>query len=208
MRIIKHPNGTLYAATIGNGVYKSTDNGLTWSASSMVSSTSSASYTDVDVDQAGNIYFSESGVGVLKFNSSETFIEVDSAGMFNKRIRGFFIDKSGNNPVYYVACEGATLNGNGYFFRKGLVATSNVDEVSSFKVNIYPNPAANYIKIESDEEIQSIQLTDLSGKEVITQTNLSALSIQLTTDMLPEATYFLHIKTTSGKTALKTFVKN
>jgi hypothetical protein len=72
---------------------------------------------------------------------------------------------------------------------------------------IYPNPTSTVLNIESDEEIQSIQVADITGRTLITENNLATRNLQLATDFLAEATYFIHIKTISGKTAVKSFVK-
>jgi hypothetical protein len=75
------------------------------------------------------------------------------------------------------------------------------------RCNVYPNPTRSMLSIESNEEIQSIQVADVTGRIIISQTNPAARNLQLATEMLDEATYFIHIKTTSGKTAVKSFVK-
>jgi hypothetical protein len=72
---------------------------------------------------------------------------------------------------------------------------------------VFPNPANSYLNMESDEEIQSIQVADVTGRIIISQTNPAARNLQLATEMLDEATYFIHIKTTSGRIAVKSFVK-
>jgi deoxyribose-phosphate aldolase len=63
------------------------------------------------------------------------------------------------------------------------------------------------LNIECSEEIQAIEVVDITGRVIITENNLSTLTIQLATDWLAEATYIIHIKTATGKTAVKSFVK-
>ncbi|MBL7778801.1 MAG: T9SS type A sorting domain-containing protein [Chitinophagales bacterium] len=87
------------------------------------------------------------------------------------------------------------------------VTIVGIGEIASFRTVIYPNPTTNVINIESEEEIQSIQVADVTGRIIITQSNLATRNLQLATSILAEATYFIHIKTTSGKTAVKSFVK-
>lgn len=83
----------------------------------------------------------------------------------------------------------------------------SVSEILNFRSLIYPNPTTSVLYIEGSEEIQSIQVADVTGRIIISETNLSTRHSQLATDMLAEATYFIHIKTISGKTATKSFVK-
>jgi hypothetical protein len=72
---------------------------------------------------------------------------------------------------------------------------------------IYPNPTTNVLNIECSEEIQAIEVVDITGRVIITENNLSTRNAQLATDILAEASYFIHIKTTNGKTAVRSFVK-
>jgi hypothetical protein len=87
------------------------------------------------------------------------------------------------------------------------VTISSVSELVDFRSVIYPNPTTNVLNIECSEEIQAIEVVDITGRVMIAKTNLSTLTTQLATDWLAEATYIIHIKTISGKTAVKSFVK-
>ncbi|MBL7778805.1 MAG: T9SS type A sorting domain-containing protein [Chitinophagales bacterium] len=87
------------------------------------------------------------------------------------------------------------------------VTIVGIGEIASFRTVIYPNPTSSVLNVECDEEIQSIEIADVTGRIIITQTNLATHNSQLATDILAEATYFIHIKTTNGKTAVKSFVK-
>ncbi len=86
---------------------------------------------------------------------------------------------------------------------------TSVNDVNRQQVSlkIYPNPASSFINVESDEEMQSIQVADVTGRIIIAENNLSTLTTQRSTAELATGSYFIHIKTTSGKTALQRFVK-
>jgi len=75
------------------------------------------------------------------------------------------------------------------------------------RFKMYPNPATTVLNVECDEEIESIEIVDVIGRVLVNQTKLSTLTTQLSTDFLAEATYFVHIKTQTGKTAVRSFVK-
>lgn len=85
--------------------------------------------------------------------------------------------------------------------------SSVYDVLLSISTKIYPNPTNNVLNIESDEEIASIHVGDLTGRIIIAQGNLATLNSQIATSELAEGTYFMHIRTTKGKTAVKSFVK-
>jgi hypothetical protein len=87
------------------------------------------------------------------------------------------------------------------------VTISSVSELVDFRSVIYPNPTTNVLNIECSEEIQAIEVVDITGRVIITENNLSTRNAQLATDILAEASYFIHIKTTNGKTAVRSFVK-
>ncbi len=105
----------------------------------------------------------------------------------------------------------AVTDANGCSATSGAVniTTVGIEDVSYSDVGfkIYPNPATTDLMIECDEEMASVQVADVLGRVVITQSNLATHNLQLATDFLAEAAYFIHIKTYSGKTAVKRFVK-
>ncbi len=63
------------------------------------------------------------------------------------------------------------------------------DENIIFKV--YPNPANQYLNIESEKIIQQIQIFDLTGKLVMTGSSESNFSWHLNIDGLPKGVYFI-----------------
>lgn len=78
---------------------------------------------------------------------------------------------------------------------------------NQLNLNIYPNPSSTVLNIESNETIQSIQIIDLLGRIIVSKDNVSELTSQLSTHELTPSTYFVQIKTNSGKTVVKSFVK-
>jgi hypothetical protein len=104
--------------------------------------------------------------------------------------------------VTQLACGEITTRCNNVVISS--VSDIKVDDV---RLSIYPNPASTMLNIESDEALQSLQVVDLTGRIIIAQNNLLAYTTQLSTDNLAQATYFIRITTTNGKTAIKSFVK-
>lgn len=74
-------------------------------------------------------------------------------------------------------------------------------------VKFYPNPTIDVLNIQSNESIQTIQVTDLTGRVIIILNSLSSFNPQLSTIELAKATYFIRLTTVTGKTLTKAFVK-
>jgi hypothetical protein len=71
-------------------------------------------------------------------------------------------------------------------------------------INIYPNPASNYLNIEAkDVQIETIEIYDLTGRRVLQDQNLinnrlNNSSRQLGINNLSNGMYIVHIKTNLG----------
>jgi photosystem II stability/assembly factor-like uncharacterized protein len=89
----------------------------------------------------------------------------------------------------------------------GTTTAINDIEANPLQISLFPNPSTTILNIESAEEIQIIQVSDIAGRIVIAQINLATPNTQLPTVELPTGSYFIHIKTISGKSTVKRFVK-
>lgn len=79
------------------------------------------------------------------------------------------------------------------FYRYNLDSKSSVESFTT-KVNIYPNPAKEEIKINYDKMINSIEILDLNGKRVLSNQYLAPQMEQsLNIDYLQSGTYFIRI---------------
>ncbi|HMR45044.1 MAG TPA: T9SS type A sorting domain-containing protein, partial [Saprospiraceae bacterium] len=70
---------------------------------------------------------------------------------------------------------------------------------------IYPNPAGDFIKILSGQNIRSVQLTDVSGRLVLNQ-QAAASFFELDTSRMPEGVYILKIDFENGTAAFEKVV--
>ena len=68
---------------------------------------------------------------------------------------------------------------------------------------IYPNPAKDYIKIESTQSIQQVDIYDLLGKKI-----LSSKNNQINISELQNAIYIVQVKMADGKLFSKKMIKN
>ncbi len=76
----------------------------------------------------------------------------------------------------------------------GIGIQENLDQ--SFAINIYPNPAQNYINIETDANIKAIEIFDLTGKVILHKEGYHA---RLNVSDIIGGVYFLKIEDMNGK---------
>lgn len=70
-----------------------------------------------------------------------------------------------------------------------------VSDVAKTEVNVFPNPASDFINIKSNEVIKSVQLYNASGALVKTENNNSS---KIDISALPKGNYIISIETKSG----------
>jgi hypothetical protein len=75
---------------------------------------------------------------------------------------------------------------------------TNIHELGTYGTKIYPNPSTSIINIESDENIKTIQLTNLIGEVVILKSGLNSNKIEISKNNLPAGIYILTISTAKG----------
>ena len=72
------------------------------------------------------------------------------------------------------------------------------DVFSSVKINIFPNPATNYIDVKSNGTMQNIVITDLSGK-IIFQKTINTQFKRIDISDLSKGNYFITVKNTEDR---------
>ncbi len=73
-----------------------------------------------------------------------------------------------------------------------------VDENMMQTVRIFPNPAENIITINSKEVIDGYEISDVSGKVIMSRVNIRENKMVLNISELPEGIYFLKIRQETG----------
>jgi aldose sugar dehydrogenase len=111
----------------------------------------------------------------------------------------------GNNKEIYLATNGASwsnTNPNTHLIVRLTppVPTTGYEENKKGQLNIYPNPASNFISIESDIALKTITLYDMSGNAIM-EFYPSNNSIKCSTENLANGIYLL--KTVSQDNAVK-----
>ncbi|MBK9672200.1 MAG: T9SS type A sorting domain-containing protein [Bacteroidetes bacterium] len=74
-------------------------------------------------------------------------------------------------------------------------------------ISILPNPVKDILTIESAEEIESYQLSNVVGLLCVEESNLTAKQVKLNLSNYPEGVYFIKIKTASHISTRKVVVR-
>lgn len=77
------------------------------------------------------------------------------------------------------------------------LSIGEIDISSSLKV--YPIPFTNSITIESEQNIESVTITDISGKVLIIDQNISQQNYTISDLNLPASIYILEVRTKEGR---------
>lgn len=82
----------------------------------------------------------------------------------------------------------------------------SVSDVNKTQINVFPNPATDFINIKSDETIKSIKIYDIKGSLIKTE-NSSDNTSKIDISTFAKGNYIISIETISG-TETKKFIKN
>lgn len=74
-----------------------------------------------------------------------------------------------------------------------------VKEINKQGIKIYPNPASDIVKIETEEEIAAIIVYDMLGKKVWEQATIGKTNHMLEVKNIPQGIYTLNILLSNGK---------
>jgi hypothetical protein len=85
---------------------------------------------------------------------------------------------------------------------------SGLDEITSVKWNVFPNPAKNVLNVTiQDGQAQELVLLDVYGK-MISRQLIQGNAMQVNTENLSNGTYFMHVQFENGSRSVKSFVKH
>lgn len=125
---------------------------------------------------------------------------------------GAFRSDAMNNPVstYSVAGGPASVYAR-YFvddFSVTLLSAQGINEAQSVysDIKIYPNPAANKLSFSSTTAIESVSVTDMLGRQTISETKLDETN-SLDLSSLENGIYFVHLHKEGKVIATRKFVK-
>lgn len=114
----------------------------------------------------------------------------------------FPVDSSWIDGVYTITAD---FGGNTYQTIFGVNTTIGIEDLQIEDFNIYPNPTKNVLNIESNTNIETLELFDLLGRKVI-KISPSAEKVQLNLENLNSGIFVLVISS-EGKQLVKKIVK-
>ncbi len=84
----------------------------------------------------------------------------------------------------------------------------SINDFKTHSIKVFPNPSIEKIYVTSDNNnIVSIVVTDLSGKQVILKEQLNSISIIISLEELHSGLYFVKVITDEGSETFKTIKK-
>ncbi len=136
--------------------------------------------------------------GVGSYNAG-TVVQLTATPIAGYQFDGWAGDASGtNNPISVTIDGDKTITAN---FSVNTLSVNEEEFPVAFKV--YPNPVKNYLNIETKEEIRTVKMYSMLGKEIKVN-DFSSGSIEVAN--LSNGIYFVMIKTDSGK-GIRRFIK-
>lgn len=102
------------------------------------------------------------------------------------------------NIAYFYPADLDTMYLNNYFI---IGAAAGTNEINENTTKIFPNPAKNLLNIESKNNITSIQVFDMMGKEILNKLpdkQTQNLQINLSEIQVPKGIYFIKIQSLEG----------
>lgn len=144
----------------------------------------------IRVDNNGDIW-AASGLRLLHFDGTTwdtLHLDADTSGGTGPYIiTDFIFNKFGNIWV-------TTDTDSGIYKYKRNVET-NVENDISESISIYPNPATDQkqVTIKSNELLNSLTLTDISGNKIVDYKQVNSYSYQLSVDNLAKGVYFITV---------------
>jgi len=160
---------------------------------------SGISLADLDKDDDLEIILNENAQSLhyydYKDGSFDKFFITD-LDITGQRIEVFDFDEDNDLDILVASY----FIGRIFIFKNDL--STNIDNLLFNSMSVYPNPTQNYINIETDLKVNTINMMDISGHNV-----LSATSKQIDVRSLSSGVYFLEIETDSGTYAHKILKK-
>jgi len=78
------------------------------------------------------------------------------------------------------------------------VATANVNAISPIQISVFPNPTTDFVKIQSEERIEQIQIVSSLGKTILVSVQPETTTQELDLSDLAKGLYFVQVTTASG----------
>src|ERR1700756_39007 len=181
-----------------NSAYKffdctETSNGYLTSGFSVVSSQNQA--TLMSTDLSGTVYAGCYSPHIINTNSLSVTPIITSLAF-------------SNDSAIYNTIDSCKVNSAPLSINKTCLSTpTSINQFNNSSLNIYPNPAQKNFTVEvSNNDKQQLQVLDISGKIVLTQTIQSKTTIDAS--MFENGVYFIQLKSGAGVSMQKLVVQH
>ncbi len=107
-------------------------------------------------------------------------------------------DLGNYNIAYFYPSDMDTMYLNNYF---SILAGTGTNEIVQNTIKIFPNPVKNMLNIESGNNISSVQIFDLFGKEIfnkILENETQNIQLAITDLQIPKGIYLVKLQSTAG----------
>ena len=158
--------------------------------------------------QTGNVIALHDIQGSLPDNQNMVVVAADNdgnyitGGTFNG---GLFTNNNSNvAPISSVGEED--------FFVAKLAASMcgtpvSTEEFNTIAINVFPNPTTDIVYFETDEKLTTYSVFNQNAQQVKVHTQINETNYQMSLDGLASGTYFILLKTESGKSTTVKVVK-
>jgi hypothetical protein len=135
--------------------------------------------------------------------SSDNIDETSTIDLSNIGIVAFEL---GKEDEIFIPVTDATVSID--YIRLGDAAVSSNEVISSSDVSVFPNPASDVLNVTVNlDEVANVELVDLTGKVVATQTVSNQGTATFNTANLSSGLYIVSIQTANGVVTQKVLVK-
>jgi len=181
------PNGLLYGVYPDNsnssGLWKSEDFGNTWQIVFYANNMRAVGF-----DCFGNPFLGwKENLGIASFDASApppglTWL---NEGLPNLNINKIQVNPTMSAPALFVCTEAGVYVSQDYWL--------GLDEKEQNEISILPNPATDFIKIESKNRMSSLEFSSISGKRIL-EMSINENQQQLDVSHLEAGIYLLEIE--------------
>ncbi len=173
-----------------NSIYASTNDGINWF--DILLDMPEISSNRYEIEIFNNQFYLFGPLGILKSSDGETWKNI-LEGVTTACVYNVEMDYEGR--IYANTYEGHFIS------KEPISVEENQEQAKEININLFPNPASNYLQLSIDSNVESISVIDLNGKVLKLDKNGNQIDIS----NLSNGTYFLKIKS-GGRTYFKQFV--
>jgi len=206
---------SLTGRSIGKGIYRSEDGGLTWE----LWAAHNYAVFSITEHPSKPQFMAASGVGRLWISGSwgNNWDEVTDGFIDTTQIQKVAIPEWGADDDSFTVFAGTFIHGlyKGTNLKPTILSVENQSITDFELVSIFPNPASDLINLNINAEIEtkaSISITDVLGNNIYNQSSIylnigyNEIPVNLTNLNLPNGSYFVSV-IINGNRILKPFVK-